>query len=112
MPAVHREWIARRARGQFEAGLVEEARALRERYDPTLPAFSAIGYREAWAHLDGEITREQAIELDAQRNVQFSKRQDTWFRSEPEIAWLDAAEPQVDRAVDVARRLLAARVPA
>ena len=26
---------------------------------------------------------------DAQRNVAFAKRQRTWFRSEPDIAWLD-----------------------
>ena len=37
------------------AGLIEEARALRERFDPTLPAFSAIGYREAWAVIDGRL---------------------------------------------------------
>ena len=64
-PAAHAERIAARARTQFDAGLIEEARALRERFDPTLPAFSAIGYREAWAVLDGESTREAAIELDA-----------------------------------------------
>ena len=40
-------------------------RGLRERFDPGLPAFSAIGYREAWAVLDGELTRDAAIELDA-----------------------------------------------
>ncbi|HET7169490.1 MAG TPA: hypothetical protein VFI69_09845, partial [Candidatus Limnocylindrales bacterium] len=47
--AEHARRIAGRARAQFDAGLVEEAVALRERYDPTLPAFSAIGYAEAWA---------------------------------------------------------------
>ena len=57
---------------------------------PLLPAFSAIGYREAWAFLDGELTREQAIELDVRRNVAFARRQRTWFRSEPGITWLDA----------------------
>src|SRR4030095_8826264 len=75
----HREWIASRARAQFDAGLVEEAQALRERFDRGLPAFSAIGYREAWALLDGEIDRETAIERDAQRNVAFAKRPATWF---------------------------------
>jgi len=89
-PAVHRDRIAARARAQFGAGLVDEAAALRVRFDPTLPAFSAIGYREAWAELDGGLTREAAIELDAQRNVAFAKRQHTWFRSEPAIEWLDA----------------------
>ena len=102
-PDVHRSWIAGRAREQFDAGLVEEARALRDRFDPALPAFSAIGYREAWAVIDGSLTRDAAIELDAQRNVAFAKRQATWFRSEPEIEWLDATTVPVDRATEVAQ---------
>ncbi len=89
-PQAHATRIAARARAQFDAGLIEEARALRDRFDPGLPAFSAIGYREAWAVLDGELTRDAAIDLDAQRNLAFSKRQRTWFRSEPDITWLDA----------------------
>lgn len=97
----------RRAREQFHAGLVEEARALRERFDPALPAFSAIGYREAWAHLDGALTFEQAVDLDARRNEQFAKRQATWFRSEPEVEWIDATAAPIDRAVELARSLLA-----
>jgi tRNA dimethylallyltransferase len=82
--------IATRATAQFDAGLIEEARGLRERFDPRLPAFSAIGYRESWAVIDGELTRERAIQLDARRNVAFARRQRTWFRSEPGITWLDA----------------------
>jgi len=89
--ATHTGWIVHRARAQFDAGLVDEAAALRERYDPDLPAFSAIGYREAWAVIDGSATREEAIELDARRNVAFAKRQRTWFRSERAIRWLDPA---------------------
>jgi tRNA dimethylallyltransferase len=93
--ATHARWIAERARAQFEAGLVEEARALRERFDPGLPAFSAIGYAESWAFLDGEIDRETALERDAARNIAFARRQRTWFRREPGIDWLDptAADP-------------------
>jgi tRNA dimethylallyltransferase len=94
--SVHAERIAARARGQFEAGLIEEARALRERFDPGLPAFSAIGYREAWAVIDGELTRDAAIDLDATRNIAFARRQATWFRSEPDISWLDASETLPD----------------
>ena len=36
-PGVHERWIAERARAQFDAGLIEEAGALRERFDPSLP---------------------------------------------------------------------------
>lgn len=105
-PEVHRRWIANRAREQFEGGLVEEARALRERFDPALRAFSAIGYREAWAVLDGTLSRAAAIDLDATRNVQFAKRQGTWFRSEPGIQWLDASRDDLlQAAVRAARNL-------
>ena len=40
--------------------------------------------------LDGERTRDEAIEDDARRNVAFAKRQRTWFRGDSGIAWLDA----------------------
>jgi tRNA dimethylallyltransferase len=104
----HRRRIEERARAQFDGGLVEEARALRARFDPDLPAFSAIGYREAWAVIDGGATRDEAVELDVGRNVAFAKRQRTWFRSEPGIEWLqtgpDAADP-LPAAVGAAHRI-------
>ncbi|HWP63794.1 MAG TPA: tRNA (adenosine(37)-N6)-dimethylallyltransferase MiaA [Candidatus Binatia bacterium] len=102
-PATHRAWIAARARAQFEAGLLDEAAALRARYDPKLPAFSAIGYREAWAVLDGRCSLEAAIELDARRNVAFARRQRIWFRREPEAVWLDATEDPLERVVALVR---------
>jgi len=107
-PSTHDRWIVNRARAQFDAGLIDEAAALRDRFDPALPAFSAIGYREAWAVLDGELTREAAIELDARRNVTFAKRQRTWFRSEPGITWLEGTEgPPTGAALELVRRAIA-----
>jgi tRNA dimethylallyltransferase len=105
----HLAWIANRARAQFDAGLIEEARALRERFDPGLPAFSAIGYREAWAVLDGRLDREGAIAEDARRNASFAKRQGTWFRAEPDIIWLDATASPDDPALATAGRLASER---
>ena len=106
-PDVHHGWIAARARAQFDAGLIAEAEALRARFDPALPAFSAIGYREAWSVLDGKMTREAAIAEDARRNQAFARRQRTWFRAEPDIEWLDATSgPPVEPAVTTARSLL------
>ncbi len=88
-PAQHRDWITARARAQFASGLLDESAALRQRYDPALPAFSAFGYHEAFAVLNGAITIEQAIERDAARTWQFARRQKTWFRAEPDITWFD-----------------------
>jgi tRNA dimethylallyltransferase len=87
----HARRIVTRARAQFDAGLIDEAVGLRERFDPSLPAFSAIGYQEAWAVVDGTLSLEVAVEQDARRNVAFAKRQRTWLRAEPDIAWLDTA---------------------
>ena len=103
----HARRIVRRARAQFDAGLIDEAGGLRERFDPALPAFSAIGYREAWAVLDGELTLEAAIALDAGRNVAFARRQRTWFRAEPGITWLDATgELPTTTAIELGRRAI------
>jgi tRNA dimethylallyltransferase len=107
-PEQHRRRIATRAQGQFDAGLVDEAASLRARFDTSLRAFSAIGYREAWAVLDGELTVPQAVEVDARRNVAFARRQRTWFRGEPAIHWLDVTtEDPLPAALARARTILA-----
>jgi tRNA dimethylallyltransferase len=107
---VHDVWIVERARAQFAAGLIDEAVGLRTRYDPSLPCFSAIGYREAWSVVDGERTLDQAIEDDAARNVAFARRQRTWFRREPGVTWLDpSAKDPVPEAMGTLRSLAAAK---
>jgi tRNA dimethylallyltransferase len=104
---IHGAWIESRARAQFDAGLVEEAQSLRARFDPALPPFSAIGYREAWAVIDGRLSRDAAIAEDVRRNRAFAKRQRTWFKAEPDIVWLDAtAGPPLDATVAAARALM------
>jgi tRNA dimethylallyltransferase len=95
-PAVNRDWIEDRARAQFGSGLLAEAAALRERYDPGLRAFSAFGYREAFAVLDGAATVGEAIQRVVVRTNQFAKRQRTWFRGEPDINWLDATSTSLE----------------
>lgn len=103
----HARRIASRARRQFDDGLVDEAVALRTRYDPTLPCFSAIGYREAWALADGVLTVDEAVAQNAGRNVRFATRQRTWFRSEPGVTWLDAsAVDPLPVALRMARAIL------
>jgi tRNA dimethylallyltransferase len=107
-PADHRRVIAARARGQLEGGLLEEADALRARYAEELPAFSAMGYREAFDVLAGRVDLEAAIATDARRTWAYARRQRTWFRAEPDIAWLEAGE---GRHGDLAPRALAVLAP-
>lgn len=75
--------LEERARAQFARGLVEEVRALLQRY-PKLPtALQAIGYKEVVGYLRGAYTLEEALERDIRAVKAYAKRQYTWFRHEP-----------------------------
>ncbi len=106
-PAVHHHRIAARARGQFDNGLLEEASALAARYPPDLRAFSAFGYREAFDLLAGRLSKDAALERTILRTTQYARRQRTWFRTEPDITWLEGgAHPPVGPALATVRRFL------
>ena len=75
--------------------------------DAVLSPDEVEGDREAWAVIDGVLDRNAAIAEDARRNLSFAKRQRTWFRTEPDITWLDATGgPTFDETLTAARRLL------
>ncbi len=81
--------IDRRVEDIFAAGFPAEVKALRERYDFTLPAFEAIGYRETAAYLSGKISLPEAKKIIKQKTRNYAKRQLTWFRKEKRILWLN-----------------------
>jgi tRNA dimethylallyltransferase len=75
--------LAKRARGFFDEGLVEEVKALKECGVPReAPGFDALGYREALDVLDGSRTVDDAVDLLTRHTVQYAKRQATWLRGE------------------------------
>jgi tRNA dimethylallyltransferase len=106
-PERHALRIEERARAQFSSGLLEEARVLASRYDPDLRPFSAVGYREAFGVISGELALPDAIERTATRTRQLARRQRTWFRAEPDITWLSDDH---ETGVTKARRLVDQRV--
>jgi tRNA dimethylallyltransferase len=106
-PETHRERIRERTERHFRTGLVEEAVALAARYDPTLPAFSALGYKEALTHASGERSLEEAIDATARATWRYARRQATWFRAEPAIEWLEGAESAGVSALERVRAFLA-----
>ncbi len=69
----------------IDAGLVEEARNLRQLPRPmSREAVKALGYKEMFEYLDGTIGLEEAIQRIQIRSRNFAKRQLTWFRHMPE----------------------------
>lgn len=62
--------------------------------------FQFIGYSELREHLEGRLSREQAVEKIQQATRNFAKRQLTWFRREPEVHWFPGFgnDPQILRS--------------
>jgi tRNA dimethylallyltransferase len=81
------ERINHRAQQMFVDGLVEETKQLFQKYG-RIPPLSSLGYKQALQFLDGELTREHALESAQQSHRNYAKRQLTWFRREPDVQWL------------------------
>lgn len=101
--------INQRAAQMFDKGLVEETRGLIERYGESPRAFDSLGYRQARAVLRGEMSREEVVSAAQQGHRNYAKRQQTWFRREPEVHWLkgfgdDAGIFETASALVVSRR--------
>lgn len=86
--------IDRRVELMMEAGLEQEARAMWPHR--ALNALQTVGYKELFAHFDGEITREEAVELIQRNSRRYAKRQLTWFRRDEEVHWF---RPDEDEAI-------------
>ncbi|WP_079527895.1 tRNA (adenosine(37)-N6)-dimethylallyltransferase MiaA [Solibacillus isronensis] len=72
----------------MEAGLVEEVRALYDAGIRDVQAIKAIGYKELYAHFDGLVSLDEAVEQIKQNSRRYAKRQLTYFRNKMDIAWI------------------------
>ena len=89
--AVLHDRIALRFDAMLEAGFEAEARALMARpgFDPALPAYRAVGYRQAWPWLRGEISAQTFREQVLAATRQLAKRQLTGLRRDDTALWYD-----------------------
>lgn len=95
--------IAERFDSMLAAGFLDEVRALRARGDlhADLPAIRAVGYRQAWAHLDGQFDQAELRDRGIFATRQLAKRQITWLRSELDARLLDPERAELQaRAVE------------
>jgi tRNA dimethylallyltransferase len=95
MPVSRPELYARidaRFDQMIAAGLLDEVRGLRARgdLDPDLPSLRAVGYRQLWQHLAGDCSLEDAVAAARQATRNLAKRQLTWLRGDPAIAWVSS----------------------
>ena len=99
------ERIDRRVDRMWEQGLREETeRLLGAGLRDGVTASRAIGYSQAIAVLDGGLSEEQARLDTAQATRRYARRQESWFRPDPRIVWLEADAPDLlDRALAAVR---------
>lgn len=71
-------------------GLLKEVEKLRERGIRDAQSIRAIGYKEIYAYLDGDVTLEEAIRQLKQNSRKYAKRQFTYFKNKLPIFWIDA----------------------
>lgn len=83
--------IDERVDSMIARGWVEEVRDLRKHGALSITAAQALGYRELSAHLDG-APLEGAVQEIKQRTRKFARRQRVWFRRDPRISWMGAAD--------------------
>ncbi|MEV4457817.1 tRNA (adenosine(37)-N6)-dimethylallyltransferase MiaA [Microbispora sp. NPDC004025] len=97
------ERIELRVGRMWEAGLVDEVRALAARgLAEGRTASRALGYAQVLRFLSGEWTEEQAREETVRATRRFARRQESWFRRDPRVVWLPFDAPDLaDRAIGV-----------
>jgi tRNA dimethylallyltransferase len=80
--SVLHERIAKRFEVMIAEGFLDEMKVLRQnpRLHPDLPSMRAVGYRQAWDHLDGNITFQEFQDQAIAATRQLAKRQLTWLR--------------------------------
>lgn len=100
-----RTWLHDRIAARFHqmlaAGFVAEVAALRQRPALTAehPSMRAVGYRQVWAYLDGQLSETEMIAAGIAATRQLAKRQLTWLRQFtnrwPRVTVLDPCDPQL-----------------
>lgn len=107
--SVLHEIIAKRFMAMLDQGFIEEVEALVRRGDlsETLPSVRAVGYRQVWSYLHGEVDKATMIAQGIAATRQLAKRQFTWLRREIDAVTLHSEQTDLLEAalahVDSAR---------
>lgn len=95
--------IEERVDRMWAAGFEAEVRELAaEGLRDGKTACRALGYQQMLRYLDGEWTLDQAREETVKATRRFARRQESWFRRDPRITWLDPAGDLVSQALTAA----------
>jgi len=102
------ERIDARVDDMIDRGLPDEVKSLlNSGFSRELTSLDTVGYKEWFAFIDGAAPFEECREAVKRNTRRYAKRQLTWFRSEPDIRWIDALGGDArDRVVEETARWL------
>ncbi len=87
--------IQKRVEKRLQQGMEQELEHLMKNYpDWNSPSFSALGYKETRAYLENKCTKQELIETWTKQELQYAKRQMTWFKKRPYMRWFHAHDSQ------------------
>ncbi|MFI8306490.1 tRNA (adenosine(37)-N6)-dimethylallyltransferase MiaA [Streptomyces sp. NPDC085927] len=99
--------IADRVDRMWDAGLVDEVRALEAQgLREGRTASRALGYQQVLSALAGECTLEDARSETVRATKRFARRQDSWFRRDPRVHWLSGAAADLTELPQLALSLV------
>lgn len=92
---VEREVLEQRVQSRIEQmikqGFIDEIHALLSTYGADIEALRAPGYKAFIAHVQGELTFDEAKQQFVRSDLQLAKRQRTWFKRNKSIQWVDSS---------------------
>jgi tRNA dimethylallyltransferase len=104
--------IAGRVEAMWQAGFEAEVKDLvHAGLRDGKTASRALGYQQMLRHLDGELTLDEARQETVRATRRFARRQESWFRRDPRVRWLDASQPQETLLAEALRLTRSASAP-
>lgn len=94
--------INSRVEKMFEAGLIDEVKALKEMgYTKNMVSMQGIGYKEIFDYLENKYTIEETKDIIKQSSRRYAKRQLTWFRRDENIYWVEVDKyPSINEIIE------------
>ena len=85
--------INERVDKMIKMGLLDEVKGLKAKgYGRDLKSMQAIGYKEMYDHIEGDISLEAAVDAIKKESRHFAKRQETWFKKEKNVTMIHVSK--------------------
>lgn len=81
-------------------GLIDEVRVLLKKYGQESQAMTGIGYRQIVDFFDGKEKLREAVLRIKYDSHHYAKRQETWFRKDQRIHWIEKPQEALDLVED------------